>query len=85
MLKSTLATAALLGAISAGAPAYASTVAAVDTGWQFSDPSVSGSFHDVFDFDLSTAGTVYATYCGTPSTLSLLKHSGSRKSSSMRR
>ena len=71
MLRFILPAAALAGAILASAPAAASTMTAVDTGWQFSDSTVSGSFHDVFTFDLSQAGIVNATYSGTPSTLSI--------------
>lgn len=68
MLRTLIPAASLALAAFATLPAVASPLAVDDQG-QFTDPSVSGTFRDVFTFSLGEAGTVNATYSGAPSAL----------------
>jgi hypothetical protein len=70
MLK-TLMPAVALSLATFAVPASASVTTTVDGDGQFTDPAITGAFHDVFSFSLATAGIVNADYSGAPSALTI--------------
>jgi hypothetical protein len=71
MLRTIIPAASLALAAFVTLPAAASPLT-VDNQGQFTDPSVSGTFRDVFTFSLGEAGIVNATYSGAPSALDVM-------------